>query len=299
MNQRILPVGFFFVLLLSSLFSLHHSYCSARDIIQEDLTQALASVVEDIKEDLVKQDTIKAYRKLQLSSDTNMTIVLSDKRFCARLKNKNLRDKSFLTLSIVDEIYKDTRLGNNVISGDTLFVESKVSGEIFALRGYSRLSVASVLLISDQRISCTLAFMAVLWLALYILFFRKKYSPEKLHVFPDGTVSVNAIPDNSGLSYSEIHHSFMGKDNTPIHLTPMQEQLITMFWNSPTHTLSKEEICSALWPKKDNANETLYTLIKRLKPVIEDNTNMKITSDRGKSYSLVVRELSDAGTFVS
>ena len=70
----------------------------------------------------------------------------------------------------------------------------------------------------------------------------------------------------------------------------MQEQLIRMFWNAPSHALTKEEICTALWPKKDDANDTLYTLIRRVKPIIESHTNLRIVADRGKSYSLEIKE---------
>ena len=72
-------------------------------------------------------------------------------------------------------------------------------------------------------------------------------------------------------------------------LTPMQQQLMEMLWLSPTHQLSKTEICDALWPKKPDANETLYTLIRRLKPIIEQHSDLKIEVDRGKSYGLIIR----------
>ena len=54
-------------------------------------------------------------------------------------------------------------------------------------------------------------------------------------------------------------------------------------------SLTKTEICKALWPKKPDASETLYTLIRRLKPVIEQHSNLKIESDRSKAYRLTIR----------
>ena len=53
-----------------------------------------------------------------------------------------------------------------------------------------------------------------------------------------------------------------------------------------THLLTKTEICSTLWPKKEDASETLYTLIRRLKPIIEQHSDLKIESDRGRAYEL-------------
>ena len=72
-------------------------------------------------------------------------------------------------------------------------------------------------------------------------------------------------------------------------LTPMQQQLMEMFFRSPSHLLTKAEICEALWPKKDDASETLYTLIRRLKPVIEQHSKLKIEADRGRAYELKIR----------
>ena len=66
----------------------------------------------------------------------------------------------------------------------------------------------------------------------------------------------------------------------------MQQQLMEMFFRSSSHVLTKAEICDALWPKKPDASETLYTLIRRLKPVIEQNSTLKIESNRGKAYRL-------------
>ena len=74
-----------------------------------------------------------------------------------------------------------------------------------------------------------------------------------------------------------------------VKLTPMQQQLMEMFFRSPNHTLSKTEICDALWPKKDDASETLYTLIRRLKPIIEAHSDLKIEADRGKAYELKIK----------
>ena len=71
-----------------------------------------------------------------------------------------------------------------------------------------------------------------------------------------------------------------------VHLTPMQYQLMELFFRAPRHVLSKTEICEALWPKKDDASETLYTLIRRLKPIVEQHSALRIASDRGKAYRL-------------
>jgi hypothetical protein len=104
----------------------------------------------------------------------------------------------------------------------------------------------------------------------------------------DGTQSAE---DFGGLTYSDADDRFYGADHTPIRFTPMQQQLMRLFWQSPSHSISKEEICATLWPKKDDANDTLYTLIRRLKPIVEEHTQLKIVADRGRNYSLEINEL--------
>jgi DNA-binding response OmpR family regulator len=94
-----------------------------------------------------------------------------------------------------------------------------------------------------------------------------------------------------GLVYAEEEGRFYGANGDAVSLTPMQHQLMEMFFHSPTHTLTKTEICNALWPKKPDANDTLYTLIRRLKPVVEQHSNLKIESDRSKAYRLVINQI--------
>ena len=83
--------------------------------------------------------------------------------------------------------------------------------------------------------------------------------------------------------------NFVDAKGCIVKLTPMQQQLMEMLWQSPKHQLSKAEICDALWPKKPDASETLYTLIRRLKPIIVEHSDLKIESDRGKSYGLKIK----------
>ena len=92
-----------------------------------------------------------------------------------------------------------------------------------------------------------------------------------------------------GLTYSEAEGLFYAADGTQVQLTPMQHRLMEMFFRSPSHSLSKTEICEALWPKKPDASETLYTLIRRMKPVIEQHSNLKIEADRGRAYELKIK----------
>lgn len=134
-------------------------------------------------------------------------------------------------------------------------------------------SFASIFMMSDQRGSASLFMVGVLWL-LGSWWYTRRNKPALV------------VPGLSygGLVYHDDH--FMTLSGDQIHLTPMQHALLEMFMPSDTHTLSKQEICNRLWPKKPDASDTLYTLIRRIKPIIEAHSSLKIESDRGKSYSL-------------
>ena len=135
---------------------------------------------------------------------------------------------------------------------------------------------ATTFMMSDQKASSSLLFIGMLWL-LSSLWYVRRNKPELIV---------------QGLAYGGIvfhDDKFMTISGEEIRLTPMQHSLLEMFITTDSHTLSKQEICDRLWPKKPNASDTLYTLIRRIKPIIETHSMLKIESDRGKSYSLKIR----------
>ena len=135
---------------------------------------------------------------------------------------------------------------------------------------------ATTFMMSDQKASGSLLFIGILWL-LGSLWYVRKNKPELIV---------------QGLAYGGIvfhDDKFMTVSGEEIRLTPMQHSLLEMFITTDSHTLSKQEICDQLWPKKPDASDTLYTLIKRIKPIIETHSTLKIESDRGKSYSLKLK----------
>ena len=137
-------------------------------------------------------------------------------------------------------------------------------------------SFATTFMMSDQKASGSILLVGMLWL-FGSLWYVRRNRPELIV---------------QGLAYGGIVYNndkFMTQSGEQIHLTPMQHSLLEMFITAETHTLSKQEICNRLWPKKPDANDTLYTLIKRIKPILETHSTLKIESDRGKSYSLKIR----------
>ena len=123
----------------------------------------------------------------------------------------------------------------------------------------AKCSAAMIWSLSDQRLSAWLAVMALLSLALSFRG-RRQLQPITMDSF------------------------------SATHLTPMQRQLMEMFVASDSHSLSKHEICDVLWPKKDDASETLYALISRLKRELDKTSSFDIISDRGRAYILKRRK---------
>lgn len=279
MNSKLLSVAVFLTLMLTSLLAGRHNYCKARNEITADLNQALAQTLKERKDYIITQDTIRVYKQLRKTSGGQVLIAVSDERFCRYLKDKRLQQAAFITFDVVDSDFQDNSLDEQVVCSDTLIVKDKHAGETLALKGYARLSVASILGMSDQRIPAACMISAFLWAMLSWLYLRKKQEGSE------------AVTGFGGLVYSEVDQRFYTAAHTPIRFTPMQQQLMLLFWNAPSHSLTKEDICAVLWPKKEDANDTLYTLIRRLKPIVEEHTNLKIVADRGRNYSLEINKI--------
>lgn len=179
---------------------------------------------------------------------------------------------------------------SDVISADTIRVfNSHLQME--ALRGQAMLAVntkqkgfkcearcsaATILAISDQRPASVLWSVTLLW-AVFCFYRHRRQIP------------LLAGSQYGGLIYAESEGRFYAADGNQVKLTPMQHQLMEMFFQSPSHSLTKTEICDALWPKKPDASETLYTLIRRIKPIVDAHSDLMIESDRGKAYALRIR----------
>ncbi len=138
-----------------------------------------------------------------------------------------------------------------------------------------QVSTATIFSLSDQRPSMVLWSMVLLW-GLFCLYQHRKRLSLGLY---------------GGLALQEGR--FIDAKGCEVKLTPMQQQLMEMLWLSPSHQLPKAEICAALWPGKPDASETLYTLIKRLKPVVERHSSLRIASDRSKAYRLITDEMGE------
>ena len=141
-------------------------------------------------------------------------------------------------------------------------------------RPQAQVSAATVFALSDQRASLASWLVVALW-AVFCLWQRRRLA--------------SAVVGYGGLVYAETEGCFYDAHGQQVRLTPMQHQLLVMLYRAPSHRLTKSDICEALWPKKPQADDTLYALVSRLKPVVEAHSRLRIESDRGRAYGLTVR----------
>jgi len=140
-------------------------------------------------------------------------------------------------------------------------------------QGLANCSMAAVFAFSDQRLPLSFSAVALLWALFSIGYFKRQHKGMQVY---------------GNLMFSEAENRFYTLSHQMVKLTPMQHALLLMFFQNPRHQLTKQHICEALWPKKPDASDTLYTLIKRIKPVLETEGRLKVTSERGRDYRLEI-----------
>ena len=213
-----------------------------------------------------------SYRKAQRNIESDLQQALAktiNEKGVETMRQDSIRayrsiartEGEMMTIAVGDETLR--RHLRNQQLGEMAFITYTVGRERgrwkVTFNTEAKCSAAMIWSLSDQRLSTWLTVMALLSLALSFRG-RRQSQPITMDCF-------NAT-----------------------HLTPMQRQLMEMFVASDSHRLSKHEICDVLWPKKDDANETLYALISRLKRELDKTSNYDIISDRGRAYILKQRK---------
>ena len=280
-----LPILIFIVLCFTAMATSYGSYRKAQRNIESDLQQALAKTINEKGVETMRQDSIRAYRSIARTEGEMMTIAVGDETLRRHLRNQQLGEMAFITYTVGRE------RGRWKVTFDT---EAKCSA-------------AMIWSLSDQRLPAWFAAMALLSLALSFRDRRQLHpttnrEPSNSLEWPRCEGGRRSQPTNEARAESQARLGYAlqegGRQSQPItmdsfsatHLTPMQRQLMEMFVASGSHRLSKHEICDALWPKKDDASETLYALISRLKRELDKTSSFDIISDRGRAYILKRRK---------
>ena len=165
------------------------------------------------------------------------------------------------------------------ISVKTVMIDDRHATVIEADAGCSFLTVFGM---SDQRLPASLLFLASLWAT--GMLWRRRRCPQAV------PCPMNPDIRYGGLTYDREQGRFYTAEGMEIRFTPMQHRLMEMFFLSNTHVLTKQQICDALWPKKPDASDTLYTLVRRIKPLIERCSSLHVESERGRAYILTDKD---------
>ena len=239
----------FAALILSAALASVKSYkCTENDILS-DMNRALLITLHDTQDQWITPDTIRSYR--------------------ANLKMEELRDKNIISYVMRDNDKRHAAATGGMLATRMMTLRGNT------VQGLASCSMLDIFGMSNQRLPMGLSIMAMVWAMGSMAYFRKRHP-----IIP-------ILPSMGEMSYDELSDTFYNQKKEEVKFTPMQHQLMQMFWQSEHHILTKQEICDQLWPKKPDASETLYTLIRRIKPIIESNSSLKIESDRGKAYRLV------------
>ncbi len=276
----------FVALLASSVITGTGNYIETKGRIASDLNRALVGALAEKGSEWVTADTIRTCRKLQGASKSAVAMLLHDECFSRKLSIAELRDKSYISFAVLDDDKTPSDIWQNTagVSGDTVLmkpVSVRNAGVSVAFRANAECSFATVFSLSDQTLPAFLCLMSIIWGVVALRLSRGKSARN---------VISPVLCRVGNLRFDDVQKAFYNPENDEVRFTPMQTELMKMFFNADGHKLGKAEICQALWPGKDDASETLYTLIRRLKCVVEQNTNLRIVGERGRAYKLTVKD---------
>ncbi len=248
-------------LMIASVITCCLSYSNAKQNIADDLNDAMFALANKNSELWTRPDTIAAIRHMHETTHKPLIYQASDVNF----RTPSLKDVTYFTLALVDTKSASRGIGGNKIASDSIMLmpEHAAEGLAIQVQGFADCSMASILYASDQTLPGILFVRSILSMASMLIWKRKETET------PDAEfIAISASPSLDG-----------------IKLTPMQRQLTRMLLEAPGMKVDKRSLCESLWGNKNNAEESLYTLVKRTKNALA-KANMEIVCNRGDSYEL-------------
>ena len=262
-NGRALRYGMFIPMafMIASIVSCCFSYSDAKQNITDDLNDAMFALANENSELWTRPDTIAAIRQMYETTHKPLIYEASDVNF----RNTFLKDEAYFTLSLVDKKNVASAIRGNKIASDSIMLvpDEATDGLAIKVQGFADCSIASVFSASDQTLPGILFSLSIL--SLTGMFVWRKRTPVMSQV---GVIAVPATPTLDG-----------------INLTPMQRQFAQMLLDAPDMKVDKRTLCQTLWDNKSNAEESLYTLVRRTKTALS-KANLEIVCNRGDSYEL-------------
>lgn len=250
-------------LMIASAISCSFSYSTAKQNIAEDLNDAMLALANENSELWTRPDTIAAIRQMYTTTHKPLIYQASDVNF----KNPNLKEYAYFTLALIDNKNAAPKIPGNKIASDSIMLvpQPAADGLAIQVQGFADCSMASVFIASDQTLPGVLFVLSILSMT-GMLVWKRRTS----HIPETAVITLPASPSLDG-----------------IRLTPMQRQLAGMLLDAPDMRVDKQTLCRALWGNKSNAEESLYTLVRRTKTALAD-AGMEIVCNRSDSYELRV-----------
>ena len=249
------------VLMIASVISCCVSYSNAKQNIANDLKDAMIALANENSELWTRPDTIAAMRQMYETTHKPLIYQASDVNF----RNTSLKDEAYFTLALVDNGNISPKIRGNKIASDSIMLvpEHAADGLAIQVQGFADCSMASIFSASDQTLPGLLFSLSILSMASMLIWKRRETDMPETELI--------AVPTSPSLD--------------GIKLTPMQRQLAQMLLDAPGMKVDKRTLCETLWGNKDNAEESLYTLVRRTKTALAE-ADMEIVCNRGDSYEL-------------
>lgn len=240
------------VLMVAAVAASCCAYSDARRDIADDLNDAMIALAHENSRLWTRQDTIAALRQMRETTRQPVICRASDATF----RHSVLKNDAYFTLALIDGNNAVPEVRDDIIASDSILIvpERGADGLAIRLQGFADCSVAAVLAVSNQTLPGVLFALAVLSTVSMFFWRRKSMAP--------------VAPSVDG-----------------IRLTPMQRQFTRMLLDAPGRKVDKSVLCVALWGNKSNAEESLYTLVRRTKAALAE-AGMEIVCHRGEAYEL-------------
>ena len=252
-----IPLAF----MIASLITCCLSYSNAKQDIANDLNDAMFALANENNELWTRPDTVAAIRQMYETTHKPLIYQASDVNF----RISSLKDEAYFTLALVDKKISSHRIGENKIASDSIMLmpQHTADGTAIQVQGFADCSMASVFSASDQTLPGILLSLSVLSMAGMFVWSRKESETPETEL-----IAVPATPSLDG-----------------VKLTPMQRRFAQMLLDAPDMKVDKRVLCETLWDNKSNAEESLYTLVRRTKNALAE-ANIEIVCNRGDSYEL-------------
>lgn len=252
-------------LMIASVISCCFSFSDARQNISDDLNDAMFAFAKENSELWTRPDTVAAIRQMYETTHKPLIYQASDVNF----RNTSLKDEAYFTLALVDKKNTAPKIRGNKIASDSIMLvpERTADGLAIQVQGFADCSMASIFIASDQTLPGILFSLSILSMASMFIWKRRKQNlPASALISPPVSPSLDGL-----------------------RLTPMQRQFAQMLLDAPEMKVDKRILCESLWGNKSNAEESLYTLVRRTKNALAE-ANMEIICNRGDSYELRVND---------